>query len=891
MVSTDIISKMVTRRPRKFIQYKTSSKKYLNKFKGLIPKNASSRQKLIINLTYFFSFVLFAVLAGIFIIVIALAIFSRDLPNPNALLERSEDLSTKLMDRNGESIYEVFGEKNRQLIQLEDVAKSLIEATMAVEDSNFYSHQGISIRGMIRAVKNIALGGSLQSGSTITQQVVKNALLTQDQTVSRKLKEIVLSLQLENRYEKDQILQMYLNETPYGGQSYGALTAAKAYFSKLPAELTIAESAFLAGLPQSPTRYSPYSSDPSAGLARKDYVLYLMNERGWLDANGERHYLNDEDYEIAKVEILKFEPASASFKAPHFVFYVKEVLADLYGEEFVEQAGLQVTTSLDLELQEAFQEIVREEVAAAGYANVNNGSLVAIDPQTGQILAMVGSKDYFAESEPEGCISGITGENSCVFEPNLNVTLAKRQPGSSIKPITYATMLSQGYTAAFPLLDVPTVFRGADAGKDYTPVNYDGEFRGSMSVRKSLANSINISAVKAVQLVGVSSMIDTAQRLGITTFDQPERYGPAITLGGGETKLLEMTTAFAAFGAGGVYREPTPILEVKDAMGNILYSYRDTGGEQAVDEEVAFLISDILSDDGARSEIFGFGSLLNISGQQVAVKTGTTDDKRDNYALGYTKEIAIGTWVGNNNNEKMGAVASGISGATPIWRRAMLEFIKDKEPNFFDPPDTVKKFEVDKLTGGLPYQDFDTRTEWLILGTEPTSVSNWYQRLKICKEDGKLVNDDCDDAGDTKTRTFIGILAAFSGWQMDVDAWISENFSDKSEYFPPLMKSRLEYDGDDVKKRDPEVEIVGMSNNQEVPKNFRLKVEVSSARDIDRVKIYLDGEKVSEDKSFPYGYNFEFNDGQLGSHEFKAVVKDEKGNEGEDRITLRVIGS
>ena len=449
---------MATRRPRR---YKPKSiKKHINKVKKMMPKNSSDRQKMLVVLTYLASFALFSVLGGVFIVVVTLAIFSRDLPNPNSLLERSEELSTRLVDRNEEPIYEVFGEKNRQLIRLEDVAPALTEATLAVEDSNFYFHQGISIRGMLRAVKNIVLGGSLQSGSTITQQVVKNALLTQDQTVSRKLKEIVLSLQLENRYTKDEILQMYLNETPYGGQSYGALTASKAYFNKPPNELTIAESAFLAGLPQSPTRYSPYSSDPSAGLGRKDYVLYLMNERGWLDKNGERHYLNDELYEEAKAQVLKFEPAAASFKAPHFVFYVREVLADLYGEDFVEQAGLQVVTSLDLELQQELETIVKEEVESASYANVNNGSLVAIDPQTGQVLAMVGSKDYFADSEPEGCTSGITGENSCVFEPNLNVTLAKRQPGSSIKPITYAAMLAQGYTAAFPILDVPTVFRG-----------------------------------------------------------------------------------------------------------------------------------------------------------------------------------------------------------------------------------------------------------------------------------------------------------------------------------------------------------------------------------------------------------------------------------------------
>lgn len=845
---------------------------------------------MLVLLTYLSSFALFALLGGIFVVVVVLAIFSRDLPNPNQLLERSEELSTKLVDRNGESIYEVYGEKNRSLIELEDVPSHLINATLASEDSNFYLHQGISLRGMLRAFRNTITGKGLQGGSTLTQQVVKNAFLTQERTVARKLKELVLSLQLENRYSKDEIMQMYLNETPYGGQSYGVLTASRAYFSKHPVELSVAEAAFLAGLPQRPTKYSPYGSDPSAGIERKNYVLYLMNMRGWLDASGQRHYLNDDEYEAARVEELEFEPASASFKAPHFVFYVREVLAEVYGEEFVEQAGLQVTTTLDLEMQETFEDIVKEEVESASYVNIGNGALVAIDPQTGQVLAMVGSKDYFADSEPEGCVSGITGENSCTFEPNLNVTLAKRQPGSSIKPITYATMFAQGYTAAYPLLDVPSVFRGVDAGKDYEPENYDGEFRGPMSIRKSLGNSINVAAIRAVQLVGVDQMIKTAEKLGITTFDQPERYGPSITLGGGETKLLEMTGAFAAFAVDGIYREPTPILEIKDAQGKVLYSWRDNGGERAVDEEVAFLISDILSDDGARSGVFGFGSLLHIPGHQVAVKTGTTDDMRDNYALGYTKEIAIGTWVGNNNNEEMYRVASGISGATPIWRRAMIHALQDKEPDKFVAPDTVKKFEVDKLTGGLPYQDFETRNEWLIVGTEPTSVSNWYQRLEICTEDGKLANDECKDADETKVKTFIGIQAERADWQMDVDAWISENYSGEDEYFPPMMVSQLEFDGDDVEKEDPVVEIVDVSDGDEVPRHFRLKVEVSTARDVKKVRIYLDGDQVASDESFPYGYNFAFEESQVGEHTFKAVAEDKKGNKGDHKIKLTVVG-
>jgi penicillin-binding protein 1C len=824
------------------------------------------------------------------LVVVTLAIFSRDLPNPNTLLERSEELSTKITDRSGEPIYEVYGEKHRVLAKLQEVSPDLVHATLSVEDSNFYQHQGVSLKGMLRAVKNMIFGGSLQSGSTLTQQVVKNALLTQDQTVSRKLKELVLSLQLENRYSKDEILQMYLNETPYGGQNYGVFTASKAYFNKLPNELTLAESAFIAGLPQSPSRYSPFSSDPSRGIERKNYVLYLMNERGWLDGKGIRHFITKEEYDSASAQELKFQPSAASFKAPHFVFYVREYLADLLGENVIEQTGLQVKTTLDLKYQDEVQKIVKDEVDAAKNLNVGNGSVVAVDPKTGQILAMVGSKDYFAPSEPAGCTSGITGEGSCTFEPNLNVSLAKRQPGSSIKPLTYATMLEQGYSIAFPFLDVPTVFRGADGGKDYKPVNYDGKFRGVVPMRRALGNSLNIPAVKAVQIVGVENMIKQAKKMGITTFGNVNQYGPAITLGGGETRLLEMTGAYSVFASGGLYRAPTPILEIKDAKGNVIYSYRDNGGERALSEEVSYLISDILSDDGARADAFGANSLLNIGGQEVAVKTGTTDDKRDNYAMGYTKDIVIGTWVGNNNNDPMRNIASGISGATPIWRKAMLAFIKGKPANFFDPVKNVKKVEVDKLTGMLPYGEHDKKGEWFVSGSEPTSVSPWYKRLKICEADGRIANDACDEADDTETKTFIDIQAERTEWQDDVDNWVSENYKDQDEYFAPKMTSELHFDGDDAEKENPVVAIVNKADGQEVPLGFRVSAEVSSAEDIEKVRFYIDGNEVGSDKSAPYGHNFELNASQVGLHEFKAKATDKDGRDGETTIKLNVVG-
>ncbi len=855
--------------------------------------------KKLMLLTYLATAMLVGIVGFFVLAMVIFAIYSYQLPSPDKLLNRNQELSTKILDRNGKTIYEVYGEKNRELVQLKDININVQHATLATEDADFYTHSGFSPKGMIRALRNTFFGGDLQGGSTLTQQVVKNTLLSQERTVTRKIKELVLALQLESKYTKDEILQMYLNETPYGGQNYGTLTASKAYFNKEPKDLSLAESAYLAGLPQSPSTYSYYSSDPSKGLARKDYVLYLMNVRGWMGVDGKRHYITDEECEGAKKEELKFERAHASFLAPHFIFYVKELLAQKYGEDRVEGGGLIVTTTLDLAVQDLAEKIVKEEVEKAKNLNVGNGAMVVIDPKTGQILAMVGSKDYFGDPEPAGCVSGATGEGSCVFDPNLNVTLALRQPGSSIKPITYATMLSQGYAASFPFMDVPTTFENMAGQKVYKPVNYDGTFRGPMSLRKSLGNSLNIPAVKALKIVGISNMITQAKKMGISTFSRPEGYGLALTLGGGETKLLEMTGAFSVFPAKGLFRSPDALLEVRDAGGSMLYRWTDTGGTRALSEEVAFLISDILSDDGARSEAFGFGSLLNVPGHEIGVKTGTTDDKRDNYAIGFTPYIVAGAWVGNNNNDKMNPyLASGITGATPIYNRFMKEYIKlyygadSKKPiEKFEAPKNVKKMEVDKLTGMLPYGENEKRQEWFVNGTEPTAVSDWYQRLEVCKVDGKIANQACKDAGKVKEKTYTKIKAELPEWQDEVDQWVSEHFGGDDTYFPPTTTSKLSFDSEGKASGGKiSADIIGFSDGQIVPLAFRLKVDAWSEDDIDQVSVYVDDEKVTDDKSFPYGYNFVFTPVDAGEKEFRIKARDKSGRTAEDKINLVIYG-
>lgn len=831
---------------------------------------------------------------GIFGMVALFAYFSRGLPNPNELLYRGQDLSSKIMDRNGKLIYEVFTTKNRDLVKYEDISPYLVNATLATEDAYFYTHKGFSLMGMLRAVKNMVIGGeSLQSGSTLTQQVVKNALLTQDQTAARKIKELILALQIEAKYSKNEIIQMYLNETPYGGQNYGVVTSARAYFNKSPKDLSLAESAYLAGLPQRPSYYSQFGSSPEAGLERKNYVLYLMKEFGWTSEDGKRHYLTQEEYDTARNEELKFQTADIPFNAPHFIFYVKQVVADMLGENSLDQ-GLQITTTLDLDMQTEAQKIVFDEVEAARRLNVGNAGMVVLDPKTSQILTMVGSKGYTLPSEPEGCTSGITGDNSCTFEPALNVTLAKRQPGSTFKPITYAQMLSQGYTASFPFIDVQTKFPGASPDKPYIPVNYDGTFRGPFSLRKSLGNSLNIPAVKALRIAGIDATIDLAESMGITTLTDRQRYGLALTLGGGETRLLEMANAFSVFGNKGIHKDTAAVLEIKDAAGNVLYKWSDLGGKRALSEEVAFIISDILSDDGARSDTFGAGSLLNITGHQVAVKTGTTDDKRDNYAIGYTPSILAAVWVGNNNNDAMNPVlASGITGATPIWHDFMTYVLKGKPNEKFEAPSNVKKMNVDSLTGMLPYDDRSTRPEWFINGTEPTAISPWYSKLEICKKDGKLASDACRDADETEVNTYVKITAERSEWQVYVDEWVRKVHGDDEEFFPPTAVSKLEFDDDGDVKDDNAVyvDFTAYKDGDTVPLDFRLGVEPSASNDIKEVKIYLDDERVTTDKSYPYGYNFNFTTADEGEHEFKAVAVDGDGREGSATIKLKVKAS
>jgi membrane peptidoglycan carboxypeptidase len=857
-------------------------------------RKKSGRRKKLLFLTYLATAVLVLNILGLVGVTLLFAIFARELPNPDQLLERTSELSTRYYDRNNNLIFEQYGEKNRTLVKFADIPPYIIHATLATEDANFYIHKGFDPVGMLRALKNTFTGSGLQGGSTLTQQVIKNTLLTNDRTVIRKIKELILSLQLENRYSKDEIIQMYLNESPYGGQNYGIFSAAKAYFNKDPKNLDLAESAYLAGLTQSPSYYSAFGTNPEAGLERKDYVLSLMKDRGWTGPDGKRYYLSQADYDKARAETLKFQTEKIPLAAPHFIFYTKQYLSNILGENVVDSGGLSVKTSLDPTINDMAQNIVYQEITKAenaGY-NVYNGAMVVIDPKTGQILTMIGSKGYNLDPEPAGCVSGATGATGCKFDPYVNVTLANRQPGSAIKPITYATFLSKGYTVAYPFIDVDTKFPGSSPDQPYEPVDYEGTFLGPVSMRRALGNSLNIPAVKALQIVGIDNMVNQAAKMGVTSIKDAPYKGLAITLGGVEAPLLDLTNAYAIFADKGLYNAPTPIIEVTDSKGNVLYK-PSTPPTQVLGEDVSFLISDILSDDSSRIDAFGAHSLLYIPNHTVAVKTGTTDDKRDNYAIGYTPSIVAGVWVGNNNNDAMNQqIASGITGASPIWNDFMTQYLKDKPDEKFDVPSNVEKFTVDKLTGMLPYKNYDTRSEWFIKGTEPTAKSDWYQSLEICKIDGRIANQGCKDAGETTTKNFIKIQAELSQWQPYVYDWVKKNKGSDPQYYPPEMTSQLEFDdsGNVTNKNDVNVQIDDLKDGQEVPLTFRMNVEASAYNDVRKATFYMDGNKVADDSSEPFGYTLVLDKDKMGTHTFSATVTDSKGNKGSAKLNLDVVG-
>ncbi|MBI5400942.1 MAG: penicillin-binding protein [Candidatus Yonathbacteria bacterium] len=766
------------------------------------------------------------------------------IPDFSTFNDRKIVESTKIYDRTGKILlYDVHENVKRTIVPFEQMSPNLRNATIAIEDANFYHHYGIDPKSIVRAfVANITRGGLRQGGSTITQQVVKETLLTNDKHVTRKLKEVILSFKLEQAFSKDQILGLYLNENPYGGNIYGVGEASRVFFGKEPSELSLAQSAYLAALPNAPTYYSPYGNHRDKLDGRKNFVLKRMHDLGMI-ADGE--------YQTAvaeKVEFLPKEPRG--MKAPHFVEMVKEYLALKYGERAVLENGYTVITTLDYELQKKAEDAISKfsEKMETEYG-AKNMALVAIDPKNGQVLAMVGSRDYF-DTKNEG---------------NFNVALAHRQPGSAFKPFAYATAFKKGYTPETVLFDLPTNFStGCDTKgvpltpavkkEDcYMPENYEGGYRGPISMRSSLAQSRNVTSVKTLYLAGLSDTIATARQMGITGLDDISRYGLSLVLGGGEVTLLDITGAYGVFANDGVRNETQSILRVEDKDGNTI---EETCGssEEVIPSEVARNITSVLSDNKARTPTFGATSSLYFPGKDVAVKTGTTNDYRDVWTVGYTPNIAVGMWAGNNDNSSIKKGNSAAFTVSLVWHAFMEDIFKNTPQERFiapEPEDLTtlpaplsgiwqggEKYIIDTTSGKLATENTPTETRKIVVVPEVHSILYWVDKNN--PRGPRPANHQNDPQ--------------FNLWEEPVRAWVAtQNIHEGDRSGIPT-----EYDTNHTAESAPIISVAGVDFNQPHAIDEVLTATVISTGKypLSRVEFFVNGQFVEKKSQAPFLFSF-----------------------------------
>lgn len=817
--------------------------------KGLI-KNLFKNKK-------FLKFLFFFIFIFILFLFISFARLSASLPEPDQLMEREVAQSTIIYDRTGENIlYEVHGNEQRTLVNLDEIPDHIKWATIAIEDKNFYEHKGISLWGIFRGVVWQTIRGKrAQGGSTLTQQLAKNAVLTSERTITRKVKEWILAYRIEQKYEKDEILQMYLNEIPYGSVAYGVEAASQRYFGKSVKEINVAEAAILAALPQAPSKYSPYGSNLDLLIGRQHYILNLMYDQG---------YISEAKKEAAKLYELEFKAPSEDIEAPHFIMYVKELLSEKYGEKMVEQGGLKIYTTLDLYKQKIAEEVVKKyaEQNEEKY-NASNAALVSLDPKNGQILSMVGSKDFFNQD----------------IDGQVNVAISSRQPGSSIKPLIYASLFDKGYTTKTILYDVLTNFSNNE-DKPYEPHNYDLKEHGPVTIRKALAGSLNIPAVKAIYLAGIDNVLDFADELGYSTLKDRDRFGLSLVLGGGEVKLLEHTNAFSAFAREGKINEPSVILKVVDRNGEILEEWEEDQ-EEVLKPEVARAINSILSDNEARAYAFGTENWLTLGDRPVAAKTGTTNDYKDAWTIGYTPSLVSGVWVGNNNNSEMNRGASGGTVAAPIWHDFMKQVLGDTPIEDFkdlEEEETGKpvldgeigggnKVKIDKISGLLATEH---TPEHLI---EEKNFSEDHCILYYVDKD-----DPLDEAPKNPEKD-----PQFELWESRVLKWAEEQ--GRTSESPPK-----EHDNIHLPENLPKIQILSPTKNQTINNSYlTAQIKASAPRGIDRVEYYIDGNMINSTKQYPFNLdqNIEFLNN--GFHNLKAKACDDADNCSEKTVEFNLM--
>lgn len=798
---------------------------------------------------------LFLTSVGILALLIFIANLSRDLPNPNQLISREVAQSTKIYDRSGEHLlYEIHGEEKRTLISLEDLPDHVKQATIAIEDKNFYKHGGFSIWAMARTAVTNVIYQRRAGGSTLTQQFVKNAILSSEKSYVRKIKEIILAQRIEKKFSKDEILQMYLNEIPYGSNAYGIEAASQKFFNKNVGDINVAEAALLAALPQAPTRYSPYGPNTELLLGRKDYILGLMAEQGYISQAEKEAAIN---YEI------KFARAETSIFAPHFVMMIRTMLAQKYGEIEMEKSGFKIYTTIDWEKQKIAEEVIKEKTENYQEKySASNAALVSIDPKTGQVLAMVGSRDYFDDS----------------IDGQVNIPERPRQPGSSIKPVVYAALFEQGYLPETKLYDVVTNF-STDTGTSYTPRNYNGKEYGPVSLRKALAGSLNIPAVKAMYLVGMNTVLNLAENMGYTTFTDRSRFGLSLVLGGGEVKMLEHVNVFSAFAREGKIQDLAFVLKIEDRDGKIIEEYKEKE-RRVLTTKASRIINDILSDNEAREFTFGSRNLLTLSDRPVAAKTGTTNDYKDAWAIGYTPSLVTGVWVGNANGDKMIGGAAGGTVAAPIWNEFMkrvltgtpvevfnaLALEKTGKPVIDGELEFLIKLEIDKETG-------------LIATTETPEDAR--EKIEIYNHKSILFyvdkNDPLGPAPENPEKD-----PQFLIWEEAIKRWSKENNQEtNTELLEAINLIKPE--------NTPSLKIIKPEEGEIINQNIlKVEIEVEAPRGIESIRYQINEARLpglGADRKI----NIALDDFENGYQKLKVIVCDDVGNCQSNSVNFNLI--
>ena len=792
------------------------------------------------------------ILAMILISTIVVAIISRDLPSPDQLLDRNIAQSTIIYDRSGKNIlYEFHGEEKRTLVNINNIPSHVQKATIAIEDKNFYKHKGYSLWAMFRTIITNVLYNRRAGGSTLTQQFVKNALLTSEKKYTRKIKELILAQKIEKRYTKDEILQMYLNEIPYGSNAYGIEAASQKYFGKSVKDINLAEAALLAALTQAPSKYSPYGDNKDLLIGRQQYVLDIMEEQ---------EYISNEEKEEAKKYELVFKNPETNITAPHFVMYIKESLSEKYGEKTLEQGGLKIYTTIDLEKQKAAEEAIKnqEEKNATKY-NANNAALVAIDPKTGQILAMVGSKNYF-DDEIDG---------------QVNVAIKNRQPGSSLKPLVYATLFSRGgYNPNTILYDVVTDF------SSYEPKNYNGQENGPIQIKKALAGSLNVPAVKALYLAGIDNVIKLAKEAGYTTLTDPDKYGLSLVLGGAEVKLLEHVNAYSIFAQEGKINNTTGILKIEDKNGNILEEYKqDT--RKVLDSNIAKMINSILSDNNNRSFIFGEKNSLVLNNRTSAAKTGTTNEFKDAWTIGYTPSLVAGVWVGNSNGNEMKTGADGSVVAAPIWNAFMTKALSETPNESFNEPE-IKETGKAILDGKLDTKIIKINKETKEIATDNTPIE-LIEEITVTDHHCILyyINKE-DPLGDGPSNPESDYQ--FNLWENRIKEWAKKN--DPNYNTSMIQQSENLHDPENI----PVFSILNIENNQTIQtENLKVSIQATAPRGVNKVEYYINENLLERKTSFPFDLDKNISFLNNGYYNLKVRVCDDISNCSEKSIEFNLM--